>query len=597
VLAARDGVAQSRFAGTKEQRGRARGVVEFNPRIAQKQSVGDCACSEEIFESDIAARTRAKQDCVAYAGAFERECDRSAVDERAAEDGVRAALHRAVECLRSVGRREGDRFARDHGGGVRRRRVIEVEAGDALGVAFTAEQHPRATQTRAHRDSVAGLLRGHDGEGTGIERRDNRGRGAQDVDDRDGRMGQKCIIRGGRSEGEAEAFETSHWCEIRGPGRSCLGSPPCSVEGWAVIREDTTVLDLLVEALPHLRGGLRSESARLVAQLLFERLGLDAAAVSSTDAILGYIGAGSDHHLEGHANLTEVTRRTMRSGTPYTTSHRDEIGCPVADCPITAVTIAPFVVRGNVVGALKLYRAGREMTERDARVAVGIARVFSVYLEVAELDARAALVTQAELEALRAQISPHFLFNTLTTIAALTRIDPARAHDLIVDFADYFRESLAHRNELVTLDDELAGVERYVNLERARFPHLEIRIEADARSRTTLVPVLSVQPLVENAVTHGIAPRQGRGSVEVVARTHDAGIEVSVIDDGVGIPLETQGTVLERGYGTGLGIGLNNVNQRLAGTFGPASGLRIESDAQGGTTVRFWVPFALPAAV
>jgi two-component system sensor histidine kinase LytS len=87
--------------------------------------------------------------------------------------------------------------------------------------------------------------------------------------------------------------------------------------------DDTTVLALLVEALPHLRGGLRPESARFTARLLYERLGLDAAAViSSTDGILGYIGAGSDHHLEGLPNLTEITRRTLRSGRPYTTAER-----------------------------------------------------------------------------------------------------------------------------------------------------------------------------------------------------------------------------------------------------------------------------------
>jgi len=358
---------------------------------------------------------------------------------------------------------------------------------------------------------------------------------------------------------------------------------------------DTTVLDLLVEALPHLRGGLHTESARYTARLLYERLNLDAASVVSADGILGYIGAGSDHHREGEPNLTDVTRRTLAAGRPYTSAHRDEIGCPVPDCPISAVTIAPFVVRGNVVGALKLYRAdGHGMTENDERVAIGIARVFSSYLEVAELDARAALVTQAELEALRAQIAPHFLFNTLTTIAALTRIDPQRAHDLIVDFADYFRESLAQRGEFITLDEELATVERYAHFERARFAALTVDVRAEPRARAALVPVLCVQPLVENAVAHGIAPRQGRGSVRVNARARDGGVEVSVVDDGIGIPADRLGSVLQRGFGTGLGMGLDNVHQRLIGAYGPASGLQIESSARG-TTVAFWVPGGTPA--
>jgi two-component system LytT family sensor kinase len=354
---------------------------------------------------------------------------------------------------------------------------------------------------------------------------------------------------------------------------------------------ELTVLDLLVEALPHLRGGLRPESAQFTARLLYDNLGLDAAAVvSATDGVLAFIGAGSEHHLEGSPNLTDLTRSTLAGGRPYATSNREEIGCPFADCPLTAVAIAPFVVRGNVVGALKLYRAGHELEERDVRVANGLARVFSVYLEVAELDVRAALVTQAELEALRAQISPHFLFNTLTTIAALTRTEPSRAHDLLIDFADYFRETLSRHGEFVTLDDELENVERYLRFEHARFgPDLRVSIDVDARSRLALVPVLSIQPLVENAIAHGIGARS-RGSIRIHARARNVGVEISIIDDGIGIAAEKMHTVLERGFGAGLGLGLNNVHQRLIGAFGPRAGLQIASAEGSGTTVAFWVP-------
>lgn len=361
---------------------------------------------------------------------------------------------------------------------------------------------------------------------------------------------------------------------------------------------DETVLDLLVEALPHLRGGLGSESAWFTTQLVFKNLGLDAASVvSASDGVLAFIGAGDDHHLVGYPNLTEITRRALATGKPDTATDRAGIGCPVADCPITAVTIAPFVVRGSVVGALKLYRTGgHPMEERDERVAVGLARVFSVYLEVAELDARATLVRQAELDALRAQISPHFLFNTLTTIAALTRTDPHRAHDLIVDFAQYFRDTLAQHGDFVSLDDELASVERYLGFERARFGEgLAVEFAIDARARLASVPVFAVQPLVENAIAHGLAARSGRGSIRIAAHPREAGFEISVSDDGVGIPAEKIGNVLHNGYGSGLGMGLSNVHARLIGAFGPGSGLQIASGERGGTTVAFWIPAAGPA--
>ena len=198
--------------------------------------------------------------------------------------------------------------------------------------------------------------------------------------------------------------------EPRSTGRLCVEAAEVS----------TNVLDLVLEALPHLRGGLGEESAAFTARLLYEHLELDACAVIDTEHVLAYVGRGEDHHLVGGPALTGLTHRAIASGLPHTARTREEIDCPVAGCPLTSVTIAPFIVHGAAVGALKLYRAGTPIVEDDEKVAAGLARVFSVSLEAAELDARSALVTQAELEALRARVSPHFLFNTLTTIAALT---------------------------------------------------------------------------------------------------------------------------------------------------------------------------------
>ncbi len=352
----------------------------------------------------------------------------------------------------------------------------------------------------------------------------------------------------------------------------------------------TNVLDLVVEALPRLRGGLGVESATFTARLLYEHLGLDACAVVDTERVLAYVGRGEDHHLVGGPSLTGLTHRAIATGAVCTARTRDEIACPVVDCPLTSVTIAPFIVRGAAVGALKLYRAGTPIAEDDERVAVGLARVFSTSLEVAELDARSALVTQAELDALRARISPHFLFNTLTTIAALTRTDPSRAHDLVVDFAEYFRDSLAQHAEFVSLDEELEHVEQYLRFEHARFgERLRVEFDIDPRARVALVPVLSVQPLVENAIGHGLGPKGGGGTVRVSARRHDHGTEISVSDDGVGF---TPGAPAR-----GNGIGLDNVNQRLTKLFGVASALHIESAPGRGATVMFRVPAGVPASV
>lgn len=356
--------------------------------------------------------------------------------------------------------------------------------------------------------------------------------------------------------------------------------------------QDDAVLNLLVEALPHLRGGLRPSSAKLTARLLYERLRLDAAAVVSRDRILAFVGLGSDHHRTGSPNITTLTQRALETGEVARTSDRIEIGCPNHDCPLTSALVAPLVVRGNVVGALKLYHArGRVIIDRDENVARALTRVFSTYLELAELDARAALVTTAELEALRAQISPHFLFNTLTTIAGYTRTDPERAHGLIVDFAEFFRATVSQHHEMIRLEEELEYIERYLRFEKARLgDRLVVEHDVDEAARGLLVPVLTVQPLVENAMVHGIGPKSGVGHVLISARRLEGGFEIAVRDNGVGIAKTRQKHLLERGNGTRLGMGLNNVHRRLIGHFGPLSGLQIESRKRIGTTARFWLP-------
>jgi LytS/YehU family sensor histidine kinase len=322
---------------------------------------------------------------------------------------------------------------------------------------------------------------------------------------------------------------------------------------------------------------------------LYANLGLDACAVVDNERVLAFVGRGEDHHLVGGPSLTGLTHKAIATGQVHSARTREEIECPVPGCPLTSVTIAPFVVRGQAVGALKLYRAGTPIDEGDEKVAVGLARVFSTSLEVAELDARSALVTQAELDALRARVSPHFLFNTLTTIAALTRTDPERAHDLVVDFAEYFRDSLAQHAEFVSLDEELEHVEQYLRFEHARFgERLRVRFDVDPRARLAPVPVLSVQPLVENAIGHGLGPKGGGGTVRISARPRGESTEIDVSDDGVGF--------LPGGPARGNGIGMDNVNQRLIKLFGPESALRVSSAPGVGTTVTFRVPATVPAA-
>lgn len=357
-------------------------------------------------------------------------------------------------------------------------------------------------------------------------------------------------------------------------------------------RTHAAALNLLADTLPYLRTGLNRESAERTVELLLARLEVQAAAVVDTHQVLAYAGVGADHHRPGAPVRTQLTRQALESGETLVALRRAEVGCERQDCPLSAAIVAPLKVRGRTVGALKLYRAfgaGLGTTERE--VVKLLAKLFSAQLELSELEAQAARVAEAELAALRAQISPHFLFNTLTTIASFIRTKPELAHDLVIDFAEFFRQSLKKRRESCSLAEELDYVEKYLGFERARLGdrlHVDYAISPDCLQ--TMVPVLTIQPLVENAIHHGLQPKRGAGKVRIVAQRRNGECEVVVEDDGVGIPPEKLAHVLEPGYGTGLGVGLSNVDQRLRSMYGPSSGLQITSEPERGTRVIVRVP-------
>jgi len=198
------------------------------------------------------------------------------------------------------------------------------------------------------------------------------------------------------------------------------------------------------------------------------------------------------------------------------------------------------------------------------------------------------LAVQAELRSLRAQINPHFLFNTLNTIAALCRTDPLTARRLTIKFAEFFRDSLERQSQFTTLDEELSYVNLYLGLEQARFgSRLKIyrKVEKDAKSM--MLPSLMIQPIVENAVKHGMA-KSGILHLRLAASVENGHLLVTVSDNGKGMSpdaMEPNGD-----SSSGHGIGLSNIRQRLRAIYGTSGLLKIESELGHGTTVQIELP-------
>jgi two-component system sensor histidine kinase LytS len=215
----------------------------------------------------------------------------------------------------------------------------------------------------------------------------------------------------------------------------------------------------------------------------------------------------------------------------------------------------------------------------------GLGKLLSTQLELSELDRQTELATRMELKALQAQINPHFLFNTINTIASLIRTDPPKARELLREFAGFYRRTLENNDEMIPLHRELDYVRKYVMFEQARFgDRVEASLHVPPVFHDVLVPAFVLQPLVENAVQHGM-PTTGTLHIDVGARESDGLIHVEVSDDGVGIAPQDLPRVLEAGFGKGLGIALKNVDDRLKGYFGPCCGLTVASTPGRGTTV------------
>jgi two-component system LytT family sensor kinase len=336
-------------------------------------------------------------------------------------------------------------------------------------------------------------------------------------------------------------------------------------------------------AAPALREGLTHASVERSIRHLRELLGVPALAVTNLEVTLGWDGAG-EHHL---AHTDPLTRAVVERASTRVFDRHD-LPCDQPACPVRTAVVSPLVVEERVVGTLQVFAP--YPTAGLARAAEEVATWVSGQLELAELDASRARLMEAEVRALRAQISPHFVYNSLTAIASFVRTDPDRARELLLDFADFTRYSFRRLGEFTTLEEELGSIERYLLLEQARFGDrlaVVLRIAPEVLSVT--IPVLSLQPLVENAVRHGLAGRPDGGTVTIVAHDADREAVITVEDDGVGEHPEKVRAALAGESGSDS-VGLGNVDERLRATYGDGYGLLVETAPGAGTKVTVRVP-------
>lgn len=351
--------------------------------------------------------------------------------------------------------------------------------------------------------------------------------------------------------------------ELAGPARSWR-------RPWS--RTDSaSVLGVARRVAEELRDGLGGRGVRGAARGV-RRL-LDADGVGLADLAGSPVWAGS---IPPGDTVGTLVRQVLHSET--------RAGHP----PVVAL---PLHVQDELAGVLVVHGQVRRGTVREVATLVVDA------LERGRLEASAEQAAQAELRALRAEISPHFVYNALTVIAAQVRSEPDRARELMLDFADYIRYSLARHGEYTTVADEFHAIETYLALQRAVLgDRLRVQVRVAPEVLAVALPYLVLQPLVENAVRHGIEPRIKAGLVQVRGEAEGNDCVISVEDDGVGMDPALAEAILA-GRGGSDSVGLANVDRRLRNVYGPWFGLVVETAVDAGTRVVVRIPRFQPGVM
>lgn len=374
-------------------------------------------------------------------------------------------------------------------------------------------------------------------------------------------------------------------------------------------------LRLASRTLDLMSQGLTGESCRNVCQLLLPETQAAAICMTDTRNSLAYVGESVACITAGDP-ISAQTEEVIRSGHMETFANMgaDEwkaaqaVGVrPAEELSRYGVgLIVPLLVADHVVGTVKFYyRSGRDVDRTQMAIVRGFSELLSTQLSTYELDRQAELTARAELKALQAQINPHFLFNTLNTIASFTRTDPTKARNLLREFSSFYRYTLQSSQNLIPLASELEQTRRYLKIEKARFGEDRIveteRVEPGCEE--VKVPGFLIQPIVENSVRHAMRD-EGPLHIDVQVVSDGDDVMIAVADDGLGMDEEVaqrlmatveKGMRAQSGSGKatmnpdgsirGAGVALSNVAERVEHFFGVGSGVEIMSRPGEGTVV------------
>ncbi len=358
-----------------------------------------------------------------------------------------------------------------------------------------------------------------------------------------------------------------------------------SVEGEKeaiAARQAKLALDIANKTLPLFRQ-VNSQSLRQVCDIIRRDIHADAVAMTNTRQILAYVGVGESNYRDGDDGISPTTQAALSEGKIIIKNNDEAHRTP----EIHSMIVIPLWEKGDVTGTLKIYyRHAHRITWSLKEMAVGLSQIISTQLEVSRAEQLREMANKAELRALQSKINPHFLFNALNAISSSIRMNPDTARQLITNLSRYLRYNLElNDDETIDIKKELYQVKDYIAIEQARFgDKLTVIYDIDEDVNCPL-PSLLIQPLVENAIVHGIHPCRGKGVVTLSIQDQGHRVRIAVRDTGNGISEAVMARV-QRNEMPGNKIGLLNVHHRVKLLYG--EGLHIQR-LNPGTEIAFYI--------
>lgn len=344
-------------------------------------------------------------------------------------------------------------------------------------------------------------------------------------------------------------------------------------------------LEIANKSLPYFR---RGESLNEVCKIILNSLEAQVVVITNDKNIIAsYLD--SDKYTLNHTEIkSTATKEVLKNGKFMVLGKEDSeiIDFQCIDGDIKSCIILPiFQEERKIYGTLKLYfDTSKIVASRKKYLAEGLSMLISTFIEISRVENFKSMAREAELKALQAQINPHFLFNALHTISSFVRINPDKAREIIMDLSTYLRYNLENSAKLVPLHMELNQVNAYVNIEKARFgDKISLTCNIPNDLMDIKLPNLTIQPLVENSIKHGILKKREGGNINISAYKEKNGCIIIIEDNGVGIEHEIIRNINST---ISKNIGLKNVHNRLKLLFG--KGLVIQRLKEG-TKISFYI--------